>query len=650
MSGLWSATMSEAQAAVTPPADLDKYMVVVGPTSSGSTGLYGPFATARAIANAVGYGDATDIAGQVAEQRQTNGSDVPAIPVAVYKVPASTPGSYGTIVTSGVTGTCVPTVDSGTPYGTYRLAVRVEVGGTVGTAGIEYVEARDDGALGTPTWSVRKRLGTATSISVAQTGGGFVLAPANATVTALYTKLNTFAGVLSGTGHYVDTSGSPAIHASADTTNDTALAAVATATTHATAVTLFNACKTTLAAHGADATAHAGADATLATALAAIPTATTIADVDLHLPALIAAYTAHAANTTSVHGSADATNTITAYTAIPGTLVAGDTFFVYTYPPVPNAAAVDAAFAALSTSTKLFGIVALAYPQTAALLVRASLGLDACQAKNRRMVALAYTRLPDFENSEAEQDWYDAISAEYPVGTVDDSRVSLLAAYCHTTIARDVNTYRRAGFAQFCADVARVPISDPPCAPVDQPATGVSVWESDVQVGHDESFRGDVTGLSNADIGNRFICHMNSEDPLLGDAVYYTYPWTLAGASDQIKSLPMRRIATSMERVAVSAATGAGGAQLDYYTDEVGTKRLKDVSRNALHAVIFGALSERFKPYIQNADDADVETGLVWINPVITVATGQRVSVQYEIRVRYRGVLISFAGTFVVKE
>lgn len=652
--GLWNASISESPGAVTPPADLDRYTIVLGCTSGGVAGrIYGPYANARSMVTAVGYGDTVDTAGQIAEQRQTNQTKVASVPVAIYKLASTNPGTYGAIDTTGITGTCLPVVASSAPYITCRAAIKIVNGGIVGTDGITYRESLEQD----PDWSsiAAKRLGTATSIALAQSNAGFVLQPASSTLTALYTKTTLLQTTLTGTGHFTITSGGTPVHAAADTAGDTALAAVPAATTPATCVTLFNAIKTYLATHGASAVFHAGADATLGTALSAIPTAVNVADVDLYLDNLIAAYEAHRVNVTSVHGSADSTNTITAYTSIPGTLVAGDIFFAPTFAPTPSASDIDAAYVALSKSGKLFGLAVHEFPMTPGLIDNVSNGLTVCENLNRRMVALARTRVRDLEAGETEEEWKDAIELDFPVGTVDDARISLFSSYAYETDARTLNVYLRSGFAQYCTDVVRVPINLPPCAPADQPATGLTIWtNADVQVGHDEGGRGDVTGLSNADLGNRFVSTVSGEDPLRGNTVHFTFPWVLAGADEDIKSLMQRRIATSMERVAISAVIDAGGITLDYDAPPEDNPSvgylLTSTSRDALHGVIFNALSARFAPFIQNADDADIETGLVWINPSITVSSGKRVAVEYMIRMRNQGILTTSVGVLKVQE
>lgn len=651
MGGQWDSTIGVAGGTVSPPADIDRYAVVVGVLSSGLTGLRGPFLSAAAIVAAVGYGDAVDVAGQVCEQRQTNGSSVPRVPVSLYGVAATTPGGYGSIDITAVTGTCRPAVDSGEPFGTYRPAVKIVVGGTVGTTGITYKVSDEED----PDWTTvpTRRLGTATSITAPNTGAGFVLAPASATVSALYTKVTLLQTTLTGAGHFVIVSGGTAVHAAADSAGDAALAAIPAATTDATCVALFNACKSYLATHVASAVFHTGADATAIAALALIPTAANVADVDLYLDNLIAAYAAHAANTTGVHGSADATNTITAYTPIPGALVAGDIWHVRTTAPQPSAADVDAAFVAIANSTRYHGIVALAFDMTPGLVAHVSTGLNALKLRGKIAWAVGHTRIPNA--GEGDSTWVDSISAAYPQGTTDEPRLVLVAHYGPETDARTTAVRVRHGFAQFLADVVRVPINAPPDCPADQPAVGMRLYTSgDVQVGHDEGPRGAATGLSDNVSGNRFVAYAAAKDPLLGNVAFVQVPWTLYGATDTIRTMMQLRVSCSMQRSAFSAATEQGGALFDYTLPDENipgdTHKLTDVSRNMIHGVIYAALAERFANLIQNADDADPETGLVWVDPVVTVSPGNLLGVKYELRVLFKGVLLTIAGLLVVKE
>jgi len=643
--GLWGAEMSEQRGAVAPPAEIDKYMVVLGCTSSGNTGLRGPFATARAVVASCGYGDACDVAGQVAEQRQTNGSQVPQVPVAVYELPATTAGAYLAIDVSGVEGTAVPTVDSGTPFGTYRAAVQIVEGCTVGTAGGTYrVSLEAD-----PDWTAiaPKRLGTATSITIPNSGCGFNFDPPSAQVTAF------IAAVTEARTDVLAHLANVTAHNSADTSAaQVALAASSAPSTGAEAWAVMNLIRAAYEAHRVNATVHDGADTTNAIALAA---ATNIASGVALYNEMDADYTAHIALGTGTHNSADSTNTLTSANPTQGTLAAGDIFFAHTTAPQPSAAAVDAAYAALTSSSKYFGIVAHAFNLTPTLAAHITTGLNTLRGRNKLALALAHVRMPDLATSETEEAWATSIEEAFEAGAVDDSRIALFASYLRELDARTTSVYRRSGFAQFCADVVRVDLAEPPCAPVDQAAAGLTLWTSgDVQVGHDEGPRGDVTGLSNASLGNRFVSTVSAEDPIVGNAVHYTVPWTLAAADDPIKTLMMRRVANAIQRRAISAAIGAGGTLLDYTAPDEDTPgstyTLTEVSRGALQATIFNAISEPASQWIQNANDADPETGLAWVNPVITVAPGKLVTVEYEIRCRFKGVLVTLRGTFVTKE
>lgn len=645
MSGLWEAPMAEQRSAIAPPAEIDKYMVVLGCTSSGNTGLRGPFLTARAVVTACGYGDACDVAGQVCEQRQTNGSQVGQVPVCVYELPSATPGAYGTIDISGVAGTCRPAVDSGEPFGTFRAAAQIVDGGTVGTPGITYrVSLEED-----PDWSAiaPKRLGTATAIALANSGCGFDLDPPSAQVTAFIA-----AAVEARTDLLAHLANATA-HNSADTSAaQVALAASSVPSTGAEAWAVMNLVRAAYEAHRVNATVHDGADSTNAISHAA---ATNIASGVALYNEFDVDYTAHIALGAGTHNSADSTNTLTSTNPTQGTLAAGDVFFVRTTAPQPSASAVDDAYAALASSSKYFGLVAHAFDLTPTLAAHITTGLNTLRGRNKIALALAHARMPDIEASETEDAWATDVEQDFEIGTVDDSRIVLFASYLRETDARTTSVYRRPGFAQFCADVVRVDLFAPPCAPADQPAAGLTLWTSDdVQVGHDEGPRGDVTGLSDAALGNRFASTVSAADPLAGNAVHYTVPWTLAAATDPIKTLMMRRVANAIERLALTAAIGSGGTVLDYTAPDPAVPgdvyRLTAVSRNALHGLMFGAIATRASAWIQNANNADIEAGLVWINPVIDVVAGKLVSGEYEIRCQFRGVLVKLAGTFITKE
>jgi hypothetical protein len=171
MSGLLTITVQEERGAVAIPADLYKLSVVMGCASLRSALNVSLFYMSDTAAIAAeGYGDAVDALCQIIKQRLGDGSSS-AVPAAMCAVPPSTVGAHGTIDTTGVHGTAVPTVDASTaPVGTFDARVRVSVGGTVGTAGITYQTTLDG-----LTWTSSVALGTATTITIPNSGVVFSL-------------------------------------------------------------------------------------------------------------------------------------------------------------------------------------------------------------------------------------------------------------------------------------------------------------------------------------------------------------------------------------------------------------------------------------------------------------------------------------------
>ena len=627
--GLPSISVTEATGLVALGADVDALCVVVGCTSAGS-GLSLFFRSGASCVAARGYGDAVDTACQMIEQRLDSGA-APKVPVAIYSCTASTAGSYGTIDTSGVVGTCLPVVGSTAPYGTYEAEVYIAddgndgAGTAIGTSGIVYQTSLSDGRQR----SARLALGAATTIAIANSNASFTLNPPSATLTALYAKLNDLKDKLSGTGHFVLTAGS--VHASGDTTNDTALSGIANATTPATAVTLFNAIKQYLGAHGANGTVHGTPDTSLATALAAISTATNVAEVDLHTGALVAAYEAHRARQPTIHGAADSTYTVSSYTAAPGTLKTGDVWTVRTFAPAPDSTALAAAFTALASSTASFSMVALEFPVNAALAATVSAGLNTLRDHGKDVTALVRTRIADAESSETDAAWTADVIDDWKSPRFDDSRICVLAGYGLVRDAMTGNEYLRSGFAPWMQEVVATGISSWPGSPANRKVQGFKLTNSaGALVGHDEGVLGVASGLSSATTqGNRFVSFMRHAVQTEIDNVYTTVPWTMFAANEiqTFSLLPVRRVGNAMKAVAVAADVSGIGAELGTVTDEAtGVVTLKAASRKALHMHVFSALQERFAAHIQNATDAALDTGLLQIDPIVTLDASGKIA------------------------
>lgn len=122
--------------------------------------------TTKSQALAFGHGELPELA--------THILDVGNKPVVACKVASSTPGTVGTITTTGAPGSSPSAITAGgsAPLDRFRVVVRFPTGGTVGTAGIKWQYSLDAGK----TWSVVSALGTANTIPIPDTGITLALA------------------------------------------------------------------------------------------------------------------------------------------------------------------------------------------------------------------------------------------------------------------------------------------------------------------------------------------------------------------------------------------------------------------------------------------------------------------------------------------
>jgi len=336
-----------------------------------------------------------------------------------------------------------------------------------------------------------------------------------------------------------------------------------------------------------------------------------------------------------------------------GTLIAGDVIKVRTKAPLPGASDIDAAFAALAVASIDFSVVVCEWPMTAALAVHVTTGLAALRAVGKRAVAICRTKIRDFETAETEATWAAAVEADYAAFT--DSNVVVRAEYGFVTDAMTARSYLRSDLAQVAADVMRVPRSQFPDVPADQPEANFQLVDSTgATIGHDEGSRGSVTGLSDDSQGNRFWTGFRLPDFARRENVFGTVPWVMYAADERIKNLPTRRIVNAMERVAVSAGNSGLGSTLFYIPADplnpASRNQLTVPSRNALHAKIFSALSKEFGDDIQNANDGAIDTGLVQINPVVTVTGGNLLSVSATLAPRVFGYLLNLSIVLAVQQ
>lgn len=363
----------------------------------------------------------------------------------------------------------------------------------------------------------------------------------------------------------------------------------------------------------------------------------------------------------AVHNSADITNTLSSTSPAQGTLLAGDEWSVRTLGPTP--AMVDlydgsvtpptGALADLATAPIDFSLLVLDFPITGADLATITTGLNKLTSVGKRVTVLTRCRIPNFETAETEAAWLAAVAADFALA--EDSRVLTRGAYGLLTDAATGRVYLRSTLAQIAADTARVDIDVWPSAPADQAEANVRLVDvNNDTVGHDEGDRGAVTGLSDDTQGNRFSCEQRLDDFQQREAVFNTVPWVLYAADERIRHLMARRVANAMERAAVSAAIRGLGGKLFYNLADPNTPgstpTLTETSRNAVHAAIYGKLATRFAKTIQNAGDANVDSGLVQVAPAVAVASGGLLGLTVTLAPFMFGYLQKLTLTLAVKD
>ena len=641
MSGIFSISVEEARGFVAVPADLDRIAVVIGCSSLGSK-LSSFFLSGQSAVSSLGYGDGVDVLTQTIEQRQASGTAVK-FPAAMYTCPKTTPGSYGAVDQTGVSGTAQTATHGATlPFGTDQLYFRITKGGFVGTSGIEFVWSRDDGRHVSRTTA----LGTDTSFTFPNANARFDFSPSTADLTALNTLLNQEKTKYEA--HRIDIAGG--IHGAADNTN-TITAANASDTP--TRIALANDLRAKINAHEIDLAGGIHGAADLVDTITA-PVATDDSSALILALQIKTKLNAHEINTTGgIHGAADNTNTVTAPAPVAGAFAVGDIVRCRTFAPAPVAADLDTAFADLAASTADFSLVVIDMPMTRALLSNVSAGLDVLAAVGKKCTALVRSRIPNFESSESEATWLVAVNAEF--APYNDSRITVRSEYGLLTDAMTSNQYMRSDLAQVSADLVRIGRADFPNTPADQQEQNFTlVDDTGATVGHDEGPRGSVTGLSDDTQGNRQWSAQRLPDNARREAVYGTVPWVLYAADERIRNIAVRRIANSMERVAVTAGTSALGARLRYFPANPNVpgslNLLAPASRKAIHSKIFSAVSAEFQKDIQNPNDAGLDTGLVQVNPVISVSGGNLLGLEVILAPIVFGVLLNLKITLAVQE
>lgn len=640
-------TVSAPIAPGSPASDvtIDQRMILVGPTSLGS-GVSSFFRSSADLVAARGKGDVIDTATNVIEQQQEGGGNGIKVPVAVCTVPATNAGTYGTIDTSGITGTSTAAIDPmALPLTTADAWLLVAKGGTVGTAGIQ-VKSSLDGAR--TAYGNAVALGTDTGFAFAN-GARIEFSPANSDLTALNALLNEIKTDVNA--HVIVTAGT--VHTNSGVAD---VVATANATNTATRIALANALRLAASSHfgkgsGAVPAIHinVGGNAAGVTALGLIPVATDDDGARFTALALKSALNTHVASTV-FHTIADATNVVTSASPAAGTLNTGDLIKVRTNAPTPDPADIydgstsppTGAMALLGNSAQAFSMVAFDFPCDSTMQATITQGLNYMESRGKDVACVIRTRIPD--EGESETGWATSVADDFR--TVFDYRITRRAGYGLVTDALTGRRYFRSTFVALVASLVRVPLVIWANSPSDRPQDGVRLSEDDgADVGHDEGARGTSAVLSDETLGNLFSCDFRSSRAANPESAFGSFPFTAAGPTQAIKSLPLLRVIYAVRREALRAAfTETGGIVAFNSADPTvfgSVPTLPQATRLGLQGAILRRLSARFQGVIQNPDDTDIESGLVRIPTVATVSQSLMVSIAGALSVRAFGYLIN---------
>ena len=649
MSGIPSVTAPIAPGSPASDVTIDQRMVIVGPTSIGS-GVSNFFRSSADLIAARGKGDVVETATNVIEQRQEGGGNGVKVPVSVCTTPATNPGSYGTINTTGITGTATAAVDpAALPLTTAQAWILVAKGGTLGTPGIQ-IRTSLDGAR--TAWSNAIGLLTDTGYTFSN-GARIEFSPTSADLTALNVLINE--SFTDYNAHVILTTGT--VHTTADTADQVSAGTYPAATNTATRKARINALIAAAKLHvvkgsgGSPAThINVGGDTAALTALTALPLAT---DDDTALAAALGfkdVLNDHMSGATAWHTIGDATNTITSPDPVAGTLNTGDLIKVDTYAPYPNPADIfdgstsppTGAMVLLGNSPQAFSMIAMDFPCDSTMQATITSGLNYMESRGKDVACVFRTRIPD--EGESESDWADDVAADFL--NVFDFRVCRRAGYGLVTDSLSGRRTLRSTFAALVASLVRVPLVVWANSPNDRPQDGVRLSEDDgTDVGHDEGSRGTSAVLADETLGNLFSCDFRSPRAPNPESVFGSFPFTAAGPSDAIKTLPLLRVIYAVRREALQAAFLATGGLIAYNPADPNVfgsvPTLPESSRLGLQGAILRRLSARFQGVIQNPDDTDIESGLVRIPTTATVSPSLLVSIEGSLSVKAFGYLIN---------
>ena len=333
-----------------------------------------------------------------------------------------------------------------------------------------------------------------------------------------------------------------------------------------------------------------------------------------------------------------------------GTVKKGDIVKVRTKAPQPAAADVTTQLQVLAAAPTDVGVLVCDFDCDASMITAISAGLSAMQNAGKRVLCLVKVRTPNAAESEAA--WATAVQVIQ--SSVSDSRITLIDDYGLVTDVMSGRQYLRNSLQQKAADVCRVDNATWPDCPADRKIANYTLVDGNGNlVGHDEGPRGTVTGNSDDTQGNRLWSAQRLADSGRREDVFSTVPWVLYSDNERIRNIMTRRVANAAERAAVSAANSSLGGDVFYIPANPATgasAQLTEASRLALHGVVFAAVSQAVQGDVLNDRDASVDTGLVQINPYVTVSGGNLLSVQCTINLNVKGYIVSWTIVLAIKE
>jgi hypothetical protein len=362
---------------------------------------------------------------------------------------------------------------------------------------------------------------------------------------------------------------------------------------------------------------------------------------------------AHEGLLSSVHGSADSTNQVTSTNPNSGAFAAGDIVRTHTYAPSPSTAAIDAAFIDLAAASTQFTILVCDFVADATMLSHIKTGRNLLLAAGKRVAIAVRVRDPNYERSpSAETDAEWTTSVPDIIDGFNDSCDSIVASYGLVTDAMTGRQYLRNPLSLFVANSLRVGRANIPNAPCDKPIPGFKLVDSTGNfLGHDEGPRGSATGLSNSSLGSRgrFVSTQRLADMNHVEDVYFTVPWTLYATDERIRNWPTRRLSNAIERETTTAGNTIPGLRIGYNKATQSTPAT--LTRRGLlliHQTLLAAVAP-FDGEIDNAKDASLDTGIIQVNPVVTVSNGNILAVDYTIAASVQGYVTKLSGTLSIQ-